>query len=40
MSSRAPVGYLAISTKEITTNQGFKSFIPDKKYGKITFTIL
>ena len=34
MSSRAPVGYLAISTKEITTNQGFKSFIPDKKYGK------
>ena len=34
MSSRAPVGYLAISTKEITTNQCFKSFIPDKKYGK------
>ena len=34
MSSRAPVGYLAISTKEITTNQGFKSFIPDKKYDK------
>ena len=34
MSSRAPVGYLAISTKEVTTNQGFKSFIPDKKYGK------
>ena len=34
MSSRAPVGYLAIATKELTTNQGFKSFIPDKKYGK------
>ena len=34
MSSRAPVGYLAISTKELTTNQGFKSFIPDKKYDK------
>lgn len=34
MSSRAPVGYLAIATKELTTNQGFKSFIPDKKYDK------
>ena len=34
MSSRAPVGYLAIATKELTTNQGFKSFIPDKKYSK------
>ena len=31
MSSRAPVGYLAIATKELTINQGFKSFIPDKK---------
>ena len=34
MSSRAPVGYLAIATKELTINQGFKSFIPDKKYEK------
>ncbi len=34
MSSRAPVGYLAIASKELTTNQGFKSFIPDKKYDK------
>ncbi len=34
MSSRAPVGYLAIATKELTTNQGFKSFIPDKEYDK------
>jgi len=27
MSSRAPIGYLAIAGKEICTNQGFKSFI-------------
>ena len=40
MSSRAPVGYLAIATKELTTNQGFKSFIPDKKYDKTIYTIL
>lgn len=26
-SSRAPVGYVAIASKEISTNQGFKSFI-------------
>lgn len=29
-SSRAPVGYVAISLNEVTTNQGFKSFVlPD-----------
>jgi len=28
MSSRAPIGYLAIARKPTTTNQGFKSFVP------------
>ncbi|MFY9311455.1 MAG: restriction endonuclease subunit S [Bacteroidia bacterium] len=28
MSSRAPVGYLAIARNDVTTNQGFKSFVP------------
>lgn len=28
MSSRAPVGYLAIARNNVTTNQGFKSFVP------------
>ena len=28
MSSRAPIGYLAITANNITTNQGFKSLIP------------
>lgn len=32
-SSRAPIGYIAIALNEITTNQGFKSFIPNKAYG-------
>ena len=27
-SSRAPIGYIAISSNEISTNQGFKSFVP------------
>ena len=27
-SSRAPIGYVAISAKEVTTSQGFKSFLP------------
>lgn len=30
MSSRAPVGYLAIARNDVTTNQGFKSFVPNK----------
>ena len=29
-SSRAPIGYLAIAEKEMCTNQGFKSVIPNK----------
>lgn len=27
-SSRAPIGYVAIAAKRVTTNQGFKSFVP------------
>ncbi len=29
MSSRAPIGYLAISENEVSTNQGFKSVVVD-----------
>jgi type I restriction enzyme S subunit len=29
LSSRAPIGYLAISRSKVTTNQGFKSFVPN-----------
>jgi type I restriction enzyme S subunit len=32
MSSRAPVGYLAIARNNVTTNQGFKSFIPKSNF--------
>ena len=27
-SSRAPIGYVAIAANAVTTNQGFKSFVP------------
>ena len=30
-SSRAPIGYVAIAGKELCTNQGFKSVIPNEK---------
>jgi type I restriction enzyme S subunit len=33
LSSRAPIGYMAITRNEVTTNQGFKSFIPNKGYS-------
>jgi type I restriction enzyme S subunit len=33
LSSRAPIGYLAISREKVTTNQGFKSFVPSKGYS-------
>ncbi|MFZ4219230.1 restriction endonuclease subunit S [Enterobacter ludwigii] len=33
LSSRAPIGYMAIARNELTTNQGFKSFIPSKNYS-------
>lgn len=32
MSSRAPIGYVAIAENEISTNQGFKSFLPSQVY--------
>ncbi|MCF6409004.1 restriction endonuclease subunit S [Pseudalkalibacillus salsuginis] len=28
LSSRAPIGYVVIAAKELSTNQGFKSFLP------------
>ncbi len=33
LSSRAPIGYMAIARVELTTNQGFKSFIPTNDYS-------
>ncbi|MFT3843706.1 MAG: restriction endonuclease subunit S [Lacibacter sp.] len=33
LSSRAPIGYLAISRTDVTTNQGFKSFVTDKGFS-------
>lgn len=32
-SSRAPIGYIAIASNEVTTNQGFKSVIPFENFG-------
>ncbi len=33
ISSRAPIGYVAIAENELSTNQGFKSLIPKKNIG-------
>lgn len=33
LSSRAPIGYMAIARFDLTTNQGFKSFIPSNAYS-------
>jgi type I restriction enzyme S subunit len=33
LSSRAPIGYMAVARGELTTNQGFKSFIPTNGYS-------
>lgn len=33
LSSRAPIGYMAIARVPVTTNQGFKSIIPNKGYS-------
>jgi type I restriction enzyme S subunit len=33
MSSRAPIGYLAVARNPVTTNQGFKSFVPAGGYS-------
>ena len=32
-SSRAPIGYIAIASNEVTTNQGFKSVVPHSEIG-------
>ena len=32
-SSRAPIGYIAIATDNVTTNQGFKSVVPHEEIG-------
>ena len=32
MTSRATIGYVAISSEEMATNQGFANFLPNKKY--------
>ncbi|HFG0471770.1 restriction endonuclease subunit S [Flavobacterium psychrophilum] len=34
LSSRAPIGYLAISREQVTTNQGFKSFVEKGDFSK------
>ena len=33
VSSRAPIGYIAIASNEVTTNQGFKSVVPHPEIG-------
>lgn len=33
LSSRAPIGYMAIARGVLTTNQGFKSFVPSGPYS-------
>lgn len=33
LSSRAPIGYMAIARQDLTTNQGFKSFVPNNGYS-------
>lgn len=38
-SSRAPIGYIAIASKEVSTNQGFKSVIP-KEINQSEFVYL
>lgn len=32
LSSRAPIGYMAIAKTPVTTNQGFKSFVPTERF--------
>ena len=34
-TSRAPIGYVAIAKTPITTNQGFKSIVPNEKVNNI-----
>ncbi|XDD47608.1 restriction endonuclease subunit S [Leptospira sp. WS39.C2] len=35
LSSRAPIGYMAIAREPLTTNQGFKNIVPNKGYTSI-----
>ena len=35
LRSRAPIGYMAIARNELTTNQGFKSFVPTSGYSTV-----
>lgn len=37
LTSRAPIGYLAIAQNDVTTNQGFKSFIVNEKKANNEF---
>lgn len=37
LTSRAPIGYVAISDCEVATNQGFKSIVPDKRVIESSF---
>ena len=40
-SSRAPIGYIAIAAKELSTNQGFKSIQPHKqKYTEFLYHLM
>jgi len=32
-TTRAPIGYIAITANPACTNQGFKSIVPDKRFG-------
>ncbi len=40
MSSRAPIGLLAIAKTELCTNQGFKSFVSKSKNMQLTCIII
>lgn len=42
MTSRAPIGYLAIASEAVCTNQGFKSIVPKSGFGSefVYYTIL
>lgn len=37
ISSRAPIGYIAVAKKEFTTNQGCKSIVPNSNYDSLYF---
>ncbi len=37
ISSRAPIGYIAVATKDFTTNQGCKSIVPNSDFDSLYF---